>query len=71
MCWFLYNVDLLHVRVKVGIGESPSKTHEIFETDDSNNYNLRKNKSFKSGHPKTIHCGTKTISVIGPKLRII
>ena len=27
---------------KVKIGESPSITHEVFQIDNSNNYNLRK-----------------------------
>ena len=38
---------------KVKIGESPSIMHEIFQIDDSNNFNLRKNRGFKLGNPKT------------------
>ena len=34
------------------IGESPSIMHEMFQIDESNNYNLRKNSRFKSGNPK-------------------
>ena len=57
---------------KVKIGESPSMMHEIIQTDDSNNFNLRKNRGFKSGNPKTVYYGTETISVLEPpKLRII
>ena len=57
---------------KVKIGESPSIMHEIIQTDDSNNFNLRKNRGFKSGNPKTVYYGTETICVLEPpKLRII
>ena len=56
---------------KVKISESPSITHEIFQTDDSNNFNLRKNRGFKPGNPKKVYYGTETISVLGPKLWII
>ena len=56
---------------KVNIGESPSIMHEIFQIDDSNNFNLRKNRGFKPGNPKTVYYGTETISVLGPKLWII
>ena len=48
---------------KVKIGESPSIMHEIFQVDDSNYFNLRKNREFKPGNPKTVYYGTKTISV--------
>ena len=44
---------------------------EIFQTDDSNNFNLRKNRGFRPDNPKTVYYETKTISVLGPKLRII
>ena len=37
---------------KVKIGESPSRMHEIFQIDDSNNLNLRKNRGFKPGNLK-------------------
>ena len=56
---------------KVKISESPSITHEIFQIDDSNNFNLRKNRGFKPGNPKKVYYGTETISVLGPKLWII
>ena len=59
---------LLTEMFKVKIGESPTIMHEIFQTDDSNNFNLRKNRGFKSGNPKTVYYGTETISVLGPKL---
>ena len=62
---------LLTEMFKVKIGESPTIMHEIFQTDDSNNFNLRKNRGFKSGNPKTVYYGTETISVLGPKLWII
>ena len=48
-----------------------SITHEIFQTDDSNNFNLRKNRGFKPGNPKKVYYGTETISVLRPKLWII
>ena len=51
---------------KVKISESPSIMHEIFQTDDSNNLNLRKNSRFKLGNPNTVYYGTKTISGLGP-----
>ena len=57
--------------IKVKIGESPSIMHEIFQIDDSNNFNLRKNRGFKPGNPKTVYYGTETISVLGPKLWIM
>ena len=44
---------------------------EIFQTDDSNNFNLRKNRGFRPHNPKTVYYEAKTISVLGPKLRII
>ena len=44
---------------------------EIFQTDDSNKFNLRKNRGFKPGNPKTVYYEAKTISVLGPKLQII
>ena len=56
---------------KVKTGESPSIMHEIFQIDDSNNYNFRKNKAFKPGNHKTVYYGTETISILGPKLWII
>ena len=56
---------------KVKIGESPSITHENFKTDDSNNFNFRKNRRFKPGNPKTVYYGTETISDLAPKLWII
>ena len=45
--------------------------HEIFQIDDSNNFNLRKNRGFKPGNPKTMYYGTETISVLELKLWII
>ena len=48
---------------KVKIGESPSIMHEMFQVDDSNDFNLRKNREFKPGNPKTVYYGTKIISV--------
>ena len=44
---------------------------EIFQTDDSNNFNLRKNRGFRPDNPKTVYYEAKTISVLGPKLQII
>ena len=44
---------------------------EIFQADDSNNFNLRKNRGFRPGNPKMVYYEAKTISVLGPKLRII
>ena len=55
---------------KVKIGESLSIMHGIFQIDHSNNFNLRKNRGFKSGNPKTMYYGTETIFVLGPKLWI-
>ena len=45
------------------IGESPSITHEMFQIDESNNYNLRKNSRFKSGNPKIV----KQLWIISPE----
>ena len=56
---------------KVKIGESLSIMHEIFQIDDSNNFNLIKNRRFKRGNPKPVYYGTETIFVLGPKLWII
>ena len=42
-----------------------------FSKQDSNNFNLRKNRRFKPGNPKTVYYGTETISVLAPKLWII
>ena len=44
--------------------------HEIFQKDDSNNFNLRENRGLKPGNPKTVYYGTETISVLEPKLWI-
>ena len=57
--------------LKVKIRELPFIIHEIFQVDDSNNYNLRKNRGFKPGKPKTVYYGNEAISVLGPKLWII
>ena len=48
---------------KVKIGESPSIMDGIFQIDDSSNFNLRKNRGFKPGNPKTVYYGTETISI--------
>ena len=56
---------------KVKIGELLSLMHEIFQKDDSNKFNLRRNRGFKAGNSKTVYYGPETISVSGPKLRII
>ena len=56
---------------KIKIGESPSIMHEIFQVDDFNNYNLRKKRGLKPGNLKAVYYVTETISVLGPKLRII
>ena len=45
--------------------------HGIFQIADSNNYNLRKNRGFKPGNPKTVYYTTEIMSVFGPKLWII
>ena len=39
---------------KVKIGESPSIMHEVYLIDDTNNYNLWKNRVFKPSNPKTV-----------------
>ena len=57
--------------LKVKIGESLSMMHKIFQIDDSNNFNLRKNRGFKPGNPKKVYYGIETISVLGPKLWLI
>ena len=57
--------------LKVKIGETPSIMHEIFHIDNSNNYNLRKNRRIKHRNPKTAYYGTETISVLDPKSWII
>ena len=42
------NLQILATQMfKVKLGESPSIMHEIFQIDDSNNYNLRENRRFK------------------------
>ena len=56
---------------KVKIGKSPSIMHELFQIDDSNNFNLRKNRGLKHSNPITVYYGTETISVSGTKLWII
>ena len=56
---------------KVKIGESPFIMYEIFQIDDSNNFNLRNNSELKSVNPKTVCYGTETISVLGSHLWII
>ena len=58
---------LLTEMFKLKFVESSSIVHEVFQIDDSNNYNTRR---FKPGNPKT-YCGTKTVSVLGTKLWII
>ena len=39
---------------KVKIGESPSAMHEGFKLDNSNKYNLRKNRACTPGNIKTV-----------------
>ena len=56
---------------KVKIGESPFIMYEIFQIDDSNNFNLRNNSELKSVNPKTVCYGTETIFVLGSHLWII
>ena len=56
---------------KVKIGESPSIMHETFHIDDSNKFNLRKNRRFKPANPKTAYYGTETISILRPKSWIL
>ena len=56
---------------KAKIEELPSMMHEIFQIDDSNHFNLRKNSRFKPGNSKTVYYGIEIISVLGPKLWII
>ena len=56
---------------KVKTGESPSIMHEIFQIDDSNNFNLRENRRFKSGNLKTVYYGAETITALRPKLWIV
>ena len=53
---------------KIKFGESPSIMHVIFQVDDCNNQNFRKNRGFKPGNPKTVYYETETISALGPKL---
>ena len=66
------NLEILVTEMfKVKIGESASKMHEIFQIDDSNNFNLRRNRRFKPGNPKIVYYGTETISVLRPTLWII
>lgn len=57
--------------LQVKIRELPFIIHEIFQVDDSNNYNLRRNRGFKPTNPKTVYHGNETISVLRPKLWII
>ena len=56
---------------EVKIGELPSITYKMFQIDDSNNYNFRKNRGFKPDYHKLVYDGTETILVLGPKLWII
>ena len=54
------NLQILVTEVfKVKTGESPSITHDIFQTDDSNDYNLSRNRVFKPGNPKTLYLELK------------
>ena len=50
---------LVAAMFKVKIGESPSIMHEIFLIDNSNNYNVRKNRGFNAGNPKTVYLELK------------
>ena len=56
---------------EVKIGELPSIMYKMFQIDDSNNYNFRKNRRFKPDYLKPVYYGTETIFVLGPKLWII
>ena len=55
---------------KVKIGKSSSIMREVFQIDNSNNFNLRKNRGFKPDN-QTVYYGTETICIFGPKLWII
>ena len=56
---------------EVKVGELPSIMYEMFQIDDSNDYNFRKNRGFKPDYLKPVYYGNKTIFVLGPKLWII
>ena len=64
------NLQLLVTEMfKVKTGGSPSIMHSIFQIDNSNNFNLGKNRGFKPRNPKREYYGTETI--LKPKLWII
>ena len=66
------NLQILVTEIcKVKNGESPSIMREIVQIDNCINYNLRKDRGFKPGNPKTVYYGTETISALGPEIWII
>lgn len=49
---------------------SPSIMYEVSQIDNSNNYNVMKNKGFNPGNPKTVYYWPETISLLRTKLWI-
>ena len=62
------NLQVLVTEIfKTKFGISPTIINDIFQTRECN-YNLRTKRQFKSHCVKTVHCGTESLSFLGPKL---
>lgn len=54
---------LVNKMFNVKIGESLCLTHEVVQMAESCDYNLRKNKGFKPGNPRSVDYETEIIFI--------
>ena len=54
---------LVNKMFNVKIGESLCLTHEVVQMAESDDYNLRKNKGFKPGNPRSVDYETEIIFI--------
>ena len=63
------NIQSLAIEIyKFLNGLSPSFLNNVFHKNISNSYDLRNHKELYSRNPKTVRCGTETVSHIAPNL---
>ena len=53
---------------KVSKGMSPPQITELFARRDEHPYNLRHNAEFLQPLVNSVHCGTESISYLGPNI---
>ena len=63
------NIQSLAIEIyKFLNGLSPSFLNNVFNKNISNSYDLRNNQDLCSRNPKTVRCGTETVSYMAPKI---